>query len=97
MAWDAAPKLVWLLENVPGARERTRDNIDALTRGGTPVPELKVDGGAARNNLLCQFQADRWRRHGPGPEQQQERLPLGGGTLPFRLRSHFVRGGLQRV
>lgn len=23
-----------------------------------PVPELKVDGGATRNNLLCQFQAD---------------------------------------
>lgn len=37
---------------------QTRDNIDALIRGGMPVPELKVDGGAARNNLLCQFQAD---------------------------------------
>jgi glycerol kinase len=37
---------------------QTRDNVDALVAGGIPVPELKVDGGAARNNLLCQFQAD---------------------------------------
>lgn len=25
---------------------------------GTPIRELRVDGGAARNNLLMQFQAD---------------------------------------
>jgi glycerol kinase len=37
---------------------QTRDNIDALIQGGVPVPELKVDGGATRNDLLCQFQAD---------------------------------------
>ncbi|WPU10376.1 glycerol kinase GlpK [Pseudarthrobacter oxydans] len=37
---------------------QTRDNIDVLVAGGNPVPELKVDGGAARSNLLCQFQAD---------------------------------------
>jgi glycerol kinase len=37
---------------------QTRDNVDALVAGGIPVPQLKVDGGAARNNLLCQFQAD---------------------------------------
>ncbi len=37
---------------------QTRDNVDALVAGGIPVPELKVDGGAARSNLLCQFQAD---------------------------------------
>ncbi|GAB4100447.1 glycerol kinase GlpK [Sinomonas halotolerans] len=37
---------------------QTRDNIDVLCAAGTPVPELKVDGGAARSNLLCQFQAD---------------------------------------
>jgi glycerol kinase len=37
---------------------QTRDNVDALVRGGVPVPELRVDGGATRNNLLCQFQAD---------------------------------------
>jgi glycerol kinase len=37
---------------------QTRDNIDALVRGGIEVPELKVDGGAAANDLLCQFQAD---------------------------------------
>lgn len=37
---------------------QTRDNVEALKAGGLPVPELKVDGGATRNNLLCQFQAD---------------------------------------
>ena len=37
---------------------QTRDNVDVLEAAGTMVPELKVDGGAARNNLLCQFQAD---------------------------------------
>jgi glycerol kinase len=37
---------------------QTRDNVDALVAGGIPVPELKVDGGASRSNLLCQFQAD---------------------------------------
>ena len=37
---------------------QTRDNVDTLVRGGVPVPELRVDGGATRNALLCQFQAD---------------------------------------
>ena len=37
---------------------QTRDNVDALRAGGVPVTALKVDGGATRNNLLCQFQAD---------------------------------------
>ncbi len=37
---------------------QTRDNVEALGAGGLPIAELKVDGGAARNNLLCQFLAD---------------------------------------
>ncbi len=37
---------------------QTRDNVDNLRRNGVPIPLLKVDGGATRNNLLCQFQAD---------------------------------------
>ncbi len=37
---------------------QTRDCVDALVAGGIAVPELKVDGGAAANDLLCQFQAD---------------------------------------
>jgi glycerol kinase len=37
---------------------QTRDNVEALRAGGLPISELKVDGGATRNNLLCQFQAD---------------------------------------
>ena len=31
---------------------------DALASGGTPVTELRVDGGASVNNLLMQLQAD---------------------------------------
>lgn len=37
---------------------QTRDNVDNLRRHGVTIPLLKVDGGATRNNLLCQFQAD---------------------------------------
>lgn len=37
---------------------QTRDNVDNLRRNGVSIPLLKVDGGATRNNLLCQFQAD---------------------------------------
>ena len=37
---------------------QTRDNVDKLRAGGIAVPELRVDGGATKNNLLCQFQAD---------------------------------------
>ena len=37
---------------------QNRDNVDVLTAAGVPVPELKVDGGAAASDLLCQFQAD---------------------------------------
>ena len=37
---------------------QTRDNVDALIRGGIDVPRLKVDGGAIGNDFLCQFQAD---------------------------------------
>ena len=35
-----------------------RDNIDRLGAAGLAVASLKVDGGAAGNDLLCQFQAD---------------------------------------
>lgn len=37
---------------------QTRDNLDVLVGSGTPVPALKVDGGASRSGLLCQFMAD---------------------------------------
>ena len=37
---------------------QTRDNVEAFTAGGFEVPELRVDGGATTNDLLCQFQAD---------------------------------------
>jgi glycerol kinase len=37
---------------------QTRDNVDVMVASGMQVPELKVDGGAARSDVLCQFQAD---------------------------------------
>jgi glycerol kinase len=38
---------------------QTADVIAAMQKdAGTPIRELRVDGGAARNNLLMQFQAD---------------------------------------
>lgn len=38
---------------------QTRDVIDAMNReAGVAVSELRVDGGAAANNVLMQFQAD---------------------------------------
>jgi glycerol kinase len=38
---------------------QTREVVDAMARDSGIRPEvLRVDGGAARNNFLCQFQAD---------------------------------------
>ena len=37
---------------------QTVDIVHALDRGGLTITELKVDGGAARNDLLCQLLAD---------------------------------------
>lgn len=42
-----------------GIAFETYDVMQAMARdAGIPVSELKVDGGASRNNLLMQFQAD---------------------------------------
>ncbi len=42
-----------------GIAFQTADVIAAMQKdAGTPILELRVDGGAARNNLLMQFQAD---------------------------------------
>jgi glycerol kinase len=38
---------------------QTRDVIDAMTAAsGTPIVDLRVDGGASTMDLLCRFQAD---------------------------------------
>ncbi|HLZ10468.1 MAG TPA: glycerol kinase GlpK, partial [Chloroflexota bacterium] len=38
---------------------QTRDVVDAMTAdGGLPLRELRIDGGAAANNFLAQFQSD---------------------------------------
>lgn len=42
-----------------GIAFQTMDIVNAMVRdSGLPLKELKVDGGAARNSLLMQFQAD---------------------------------------
>lgn len=37
---------------------QTKDNVEALIKGGEEISTLRVDGGAVRNEELCQFQAD---------------------------------------
>ncbi|MFM6980402.1 MAG: FGGY family carbohydrate kinase [Micrococcales bacterium] len=37
---------------------QTADNVDKMREGGIDIPFLRIDGGAVRNNWLCQFQAD---------------------------------------
>jgi Glycerol kinase len=38
---------------------QTRDVVESMQKdSGLKLRELRVDGGAARNDLLCQFQAD---------------------------------------
>jgi len=38
---------------------QTREVVDAMARDSGALPKaLRVDGGAARNDFLCQFQAD---------------------------------------
>lgn len=42
---------------------QSQDVLEAMEKdSGTPVPELNVDGGAARSELLLQFQADLLQR-----------------------------------
>ncbi len=42
-----------------GIAFQTMDIVDAMSRdAGVQLSELKVDGGASRNNLMMQFQAD---------------------------------------
>lgn len=45
--------------SLEGIAFQTAEVIEAMRHdAGTPIRELRVDGGAARNNLLMQFQAD---------------------------------------
>jgi glycerol kinase len=44
---------------VEAMAHQTKDVVDAMTAAsGTPVAELRADGGAAVMDLLCQFQSD---------------------------------------
>ncbi|MBB6172526.1 glycerol kinase [Nocardiopsis mwathae] len=58
-----------------------RDVVEAMARAsGTQLPELRVDGGASGNNLLCQIQADQLGVSVARP-QVQETTALGAAFL----------------
>ncbi|CAM3798271.1 glycerol kinase GlpK [Nocardiopsis rhodophaea] len=58
-----------------------RDVVEAMARAsGTQLPELRVDGGASDNNLLCQIQADQLGAPVARP-QVQETTALGAAFL----------------
>ncbi|WP_017557777.1 glycerol kinase GlpK [Nocardiopsis baichengensis] len=58
-----------------------RDVAEAMARAsGTQVPELRVDGGASANDLLCQIQADQLGVSVARP-QVQETTALGAAFL----------------
>ena len=60
---------------------QTRDVIDAMTTAsGTPIVDLRVDGGASVMNLLCQFQADQLGVTVQRP-RDQETTALGAAFL----------------
>ena len=59
---------------------QTVDIIHTLGRGGMPVTDLKVDGGAARNDLLCQFLADLTGLQSRRPHEL-ERTALGAAFI----------------
>ena len=63
--WDRATgkpvynAIMWMSKQTEGiVREWSERGLDEEFRRRTGVRELKVDGGATQNNLLCQFQAD---------------------------------------
>ncbi|GAA3736483.1 glycerol kinase GlpK [Salinactinospora qingdaonensis] len=58
-----------------------RDVVEAMaTASGTTLPELRVDGGASANNLLCQMQADQLGVTAARP-RVQETTALGAAFL----------------
>jgi glycerol kinase len=60
---------------------QTRDVLEAMARAaGRPLGELRVDGGAAVMDVLCQFQADQIAVPVARPVQQ-ETTALGAGYL----------------
>jgi glycerol kinase len=72
---------------------QTRDNVDVLIAGGTHVPQLKVDGGAARSDLLCQFQADILGIPVVRP-RELERTALGVAQVAGLASGHWTRDDL---
>ena len=66
IAWKIGEKTTYALE---GIAFQTMDIMNAMSLDtGIPLKELKVDGGASRNNLLLQFQADILRTRVIRPE-----------------------------
>jgi len=61
---------------------QSADLLHAMERdSGLPLPELRVDGGAAVNDFLMQFQADLlqvpWSGHAPSRRPRWGRVPRG--------------------
>lgn len=64
-----------------GIAYQTMDVVEAMVRdSGVPLKELRVDGGAANNNLLMQFQADQLEKSVIRP-QTTETTALGAAYL----------------
>ena len=58
-AYDIAKGINALKSEVESIAFQTKEVVDCMVRdSGLKLTELRVDGGAAANNLLCQFQAD---------------------------------------
>jgi len=56
---NATTRLHIIRAAVESMAYQTRDLVDAtLTGDDIQIPELRVDGGAVNNNMLCQLQAD---------------------------------------
>ena len=70
-----------------GIAYQTMDITAAMSRdAGIPLKELKVDGGASRNNLLMQFQADILGTRVIRP-QVVETTAMGAARLPDHVRA----------
>lgn len=89
-AYFSARKIMWILENVKGAREKADAGelafgaVDSwliwnLEDSGIPIKVLRADGGAARIDTLLQFQADLLGIREAVPSQQSNE---GDGQSP---------------
>lgn len=55
---NATGRLEVIRAAVESMAYQTRDLVEAARAGGVTINELRIDGGAVKNNFLCQLQAD---------------------------------------